>query len=138
VPPAPRAPAPAPAGPAGSSRSFPAIVADLVQISAAVDDVTATVNQPSTAPVVGTGGRGRLELRLDASGEISCGADPEWVAGREVHELNAALAAAVAELRAGRDAGTAVPQRLFETNAQLAADLQAFMASSYGHGSAGG
>jgi hypothetical protein len=135
---APPAVPPAPRAPAGSSRSLDAIVADLVQNSAAMDDVIASLDQPSDAAVVGTGGRGRLELRVGASGAVTCSADPEWVAGREVDELNAAFAAAVVELRAARDAGTAVPQRLLEANAQLAADLQALMDSSYAQGSAGG
>jgi hypothetical protein len=126
--------APAPrSGPSiGSARSLQAIVADLVQASAAVDDVAASVHEPSAGNVVGTGGRGRLELRLDPSGAVSCGADPDWVAGRDAPELNAALAAAVAELRGQRDAGTAVPQRLLEANAELAADLQALMESRHG------
>jgi hypothetical protein len=124
--------------PAGSSRSLPAIVADLVQASASVDDVAAAVREPSAAPVVGSGGRGRLVLLLDGSGTVSCSADPDWVAACDVHELNAAFAAAVAQLRAARDAGTAAPQRLMSTNAELAADLQALMVSRYGHGSANG
>jgi hypothetical protein len=138
--PAPRVAAPAPWAAApraapphhGSARSLEAIVADLVAASAALDNLAASVHEPSAGTVVGTGGRGRIELRVDASGAVSCAVDPDWVAGRDAPELNAALAAAVAELRASRDAGTAVPQRLLEANAQLAADLQALMESTHG------
>jgi hypothetical protein len=130
---APRTAAPRTAAPHnGSARSLEAIVADLVAASAALDNLAASVHEPSAGSVVGTGGRGRLELRVDASGAVNCAVDPDWAAGRDAAELNAALAAAVAELRASRDAGTAVPQRLLEANAQLAADLQALMESTHG------
>ncbi|GAA5185080.1 hypothetical protein GCM10023322_28020 [Rugosimonospora acidiphila] len=105
------------------SGALPALVADLVRASAAVGEVAAAVNQPG-ARAVGTGGRGRLVLVLHESGALRCSADPDWVAGRDTQELNDALAAAVAELRAAR-AATADQELLQTAKAVLAVDGQA-------------
>lgn len=54
----------------------------------------------------GSAGVGRLTLTLDATGKLTCEADPDWVGRQETQDLRDALASALAGLHAERRAAS--------------------------------
>jgi hypothetical protein len=79
----------------------------LEEVSAALGSPEDVVNRMH----VGTGAAGRLRLTLAEWGAMTCDADPDWLRRTESAEIEQALAAALADLRAERDAAAAAHQR---------------------------
>jgi YD repeat-containing protein len=79
------------------SRSADRLVAELMDSIETVPnpDASGTLGRTQTA----TAAQGRLSLSWDATGRVSCEADPDWVGQREPDELREALATALTDLR---------------------------------------